>query len=161
MNYYDDIASGYDALHGEEQRKKLGLIQSTLKELGFTFTSVLDVGCGTGVSMEQWSCEVKGIDPSEKLVSIAKEKGLHASVASAEDIPFEDDSFDLVISLTAAHHFDLEKSLREIKRVGRKYFVFSFLKKADVEAFRKALVKHFTIIKEVDEEKDVIFVCRS
>jgi len=86
-------------------------------------------------------------------------KGLDVQVASAEKIPFADNSFDVVICLTAAHHFDLEKALQEIKRVGRKYFVFSYLKKSDVAGFRKKLLEEFTVIKEIEEEKDIIFIC--
>jgi len=157
MNYYDEIASGYDELHGEEQRKKVDVIRKALD--GFSFSSVLDIGCGTGISMEGWACEVTGIDPSEKLIEKAKAKGFAVQVASAEEIPFPDNSFDVVICLTAAHHFDLEKALQEIQRVGRKYFVFSFLKKADVAGFRKKLLEEFTVIKEIEEEKDIIFIC--
>ena len=155
MNYYDEIASGYDELHGAEQRKKVTLIREKLSELGIEFSSLLDVGCGTGISLEGWDCYKKGIDPSEELIKKALEKGFDVQVASAEKIPFADNSFDLVICLTAAHHFG-EEGLKEIKRVGRKYFVFSFLKKADVESFRKSFP--FKIIKEIDEEKDVIFI---
>jgi len=156
MGYYDAIASGYDELHGEEQRKKVTLIKEKLTELGIEFSSLLDVGCGSGISLEGWDCYKKGIDPSGELIKKALEKGFDVQVASAEKIPFADNSFDLVICLTAAHHFG-EKGLEEIKRVGRKYFVFSFLKKADVDSFRKSL--GFKIIKKIDEEKDVIFIC--
>jgi len=156
MGYYDAIASGYDELHGEEQSKKVSLIREKLTELGISFNSLLDVGCGSGISLEGWDCSKKGIDPSEELIKKALEKGFDVQVGKAEELPFADNSFDLVICLTAAHHFG-EKGLAEIKRVGRKYFVFSFLKKADVESFRKSLL--FKIIKEIDEEKDVIFIC--
>jgi len=86
MNYYDAIASGYDELHGEEQRKKVDVIRKALD--GFSFSSVLDIGCGTGISMEGWACGVTGIDPSEKLIEKAKAKGFAVQVASAEEIPF-------------------------------------------------------------------------
>jgi len=159
MNYYDEIAEGYDELHGEEQRKKVGLIKKELDRLGIRFASLLDVGCGTGISLEFWEGEKKGIDPSEKLIEKAQQKGLDVQVASAEHIPFNDNSFDMIICLTAAHHFDLDKALKEIKRVGKTYFVFSFLKKADVEGFRKKLVREFRILKEIPEEKDIVFLC--
>jgi len=160
MSYYDEIAEGYDELHGEEQRKKTIIIQKALEELGIGFDSLLDVGCGTGISLEGWHCNKKGIDPSAKLVEQAKAKGFDVHVGSAEEIPFGDHSFDLVISLTSAHHFDLDKALKEMKKVGKHYFVFSFLKKADVEGFRKRLVEEFRVIKEIDAEKDVIFICQ-
>jgi len=42
---------------------------------------------------------------------------------NATDLPFENNSFDLVISITTLHNlhcFDLDKALREMERVGKK-----------------------------------------
>ncbi|MEZ5164070.1 MAG: class I SAM-dependent methyltransferase [Fimbriimonadaceae bacterium] len=92
---------------------------------GLAGKRVLDLGCGQGrYCGKMLSCGVKavGIDPVEKF--IAKAKGDHPNgefeVAVAENLPFEDDSFDVVLSyLTIIDIPDLEKAADEIARILR------------------------------------------
>jgi SAM-dependent methyltransferase len=84
---------------------------------------VLDLGCGTGnvsAVAVATGAEVVGIDPSERLVGVARERVPDAEllVGSAEDLPFEDASFDVVISLFAVIFTpDPERAMAEIVRV--------------------------------------------
>ncbi|MBN2421352.1 methyltransferase domain-containing protein [Candidatus Woesearchaeota archaeon] len=159
--YYDKISSGYDELHEQEQLKKLSIIK---KELQITkTTNLLDVGCGTGIS-SHFDCYVTGIDSSEGLLEIARRKFTDKDFvkADAEKIPFQNNSFDIVVSLTAIQNFnDIEKGLNEIKRVGKEKFALSFLKKSskamEIEDKINKIFKEFKI-KRIEEEKDVIFV---
>ncbi len=68
--------------------------------------------------------EVCGIDVSEYAIENAKEEVKpFLQVASADQLPFEDDSFDLVFSITTLHNlycYQLDKALREMERVGLK-----------------------------------------
>ncbi|MDA1192835.1 MAG: class I SAM-dependent methyltransferase [Candidatus Poribacteria bacterium] len=90
---------------------------------------VLDVGCGKAFLLYELTqavpgIEAVGLDISEYAVSHAKEE-IRPSlrVGNATDLPFPDDSFDLVISITTLHNLycdDLDSALREIVRVGRK-----------------------------------------
>ncbi len=157
--YYDTIAPAYDELHLEEQTKKLEIIK---KELQITKeTKLLDVGCGSGIS-SQFECDVTGIDPSEELVKLAEKRIPSAQfmVENAESLPFEDKSFDTVISLTAIQNFsDIRKGLEEIKRVGKKQFALSFLKKSEkAEEIEKLIKEIFPKVKKIEEEKDTIFI---
>ena len=100
---------------------------------------VLDVGCAKGFMMFDFQriipgITVKGIDISPYAI----ENGLnkvrsHMSVANANALPFEDDSFDAVISINTIHNLPKEecgKALQEIERVSRgKSFIM-------VDAFR-------------------------
>ncbi len=161
MSYYDDIAKGYDELYREEQLKKLNLIREKLKEFGIDITrdtKLLDVGCGTGISTDFWNCDAAGIDPSECLLDQNKGKKSRLIKAYAEDIPFPDNSFDIVISITSIQNFcDIEKGLQEIKRVGRNYFALSFLKNSEKAGMIKELIEKIFDVKEiVEEEKDLI-----
>ena len=91
--------------------------------------SVLDVGCGKGFLLYELTqavpgLKVQGIDISEYAVENSKEeiRG-NLKVADAVSLPFEDNSFDLSISLNTLHNsdcYDLDKAFSEIERVGKK-----------------------------------------
>ena len=92
-------------------------------------SSLLDVGCAKGFMMYDFSriipgINIQGIDVSEYAIknSIIEMKD-KVFVGNAKKIPFEDNSFDYVISINTIHNLDLEdcaKSLREIERVSKK-----------------------------------------
>ena len=156
---YDIISKSYDNLYREEQESKIKIIlrKWRIKQE----ERLLDVGCGTGISMEPFKCKKIGIDPSKNMVKIAIKKGLKCFVANAENMPFKSNYFDRVIAITSIHNFnDIEKGLKEIKRVGRKYFAFSILKKSKKYNYIiKKIKEMFKVKQEIDEEKDKIFLC--
>lgn len=156
MNYYNKISEGYEELHKEEQLKKLDIISKHLKPKKTNV--LLDVGCGTGITTERWSCVKVGVDPAVKLLK--KAKGAFYINAEAEHLPFKDKSFDTVISITAIQNFyDMGKGLKEIKRVGKKRFVLSALKKSEkIEKIKEIIEKNFKVKKRIEEDKDFIFV---
>jgi bis(5'-nucleosidyl)-tetraphosphatase len=157
-NYYDEIADGYDELHGAEQLRKANIIISKLS-LKKT-DKLLDVGCGNGSYLELFDCKVTGIDPSEELIK--QYKGKHKlTVGVAEELPFPDNSFGIVMSITAMHNFrNIETGIKEMRRVGKKKFVFSVLKKTKKMAIiEKLIYDFFTIDEIIDEDKDIIFFC--
>ena len=95
---------------------------------------VLDVGCGKGFLLYELlqvvpDIEVAGIDISEYAITTAKEEVRpYLQVANARELPFADNSFELVFSLNTLHNlycYDLENALAEIERVGNghKYVV--------------------------------------
>jgi ubiquinone/menaquinone biosynthesis C-methylase UbiE len=169
-NYYNSLANGYDELHGEEQINKLELIgkeihtDPKLKDFIKPSYVLLDVGCGTGISTAFFKAKERfGIDPSVKLIEIAKVNNPYCEfkVEPAENISFKNKKFDIVLSLTAIQNFtDLDKGLDEIKRVGKKYHILTFLKKSPKRDLIEQLIKKkFSIIKSVEEKKDLIFFC--
>jgi len=153
MNYYDGIAEGYNELHGEEQLKKLNIIAGEIKVN--KDTKLLDVGCGTGLSAKVFDCDITGIDPAEKLLEQAPFKKIKAK---AESLPFKDNEFDVVIAITSIHNFDnIEKGLKEIKRVGKDQFALTVLKKAkNKQEILKKIENIFKIKKQIEEDKDII-----
>ena len=160
MNYYNQISQGYEELHKEEQEKKIEIIKKYLKPK--PVDKLLDVGCGTGLTTEPWNCIRFGIDPSKKLLEKAKDKNqdIEYKLASAENIPYKDNFFDIVISITAIQNFDnIEKGLKEIKRVGKERFILTFLKKSSKkDLIEKTIKKLFKIDKIIEEDKDLIFI---
>ncbi len=91
-------------------------------------STVLDVGCGTGrwsIYLSSKFSNVYAMDPSKAIYAAANLTkdipGIHLIKASAENIPFEDETFDLVISLGVLHHIpDTQKALNSIvKKVNK------------------------------------------
>jgi len=91
-------------------------------------SSVLDVGCAKGFMIYDLSrlipgITVKGIDISEYAVENAlTEVQENVEVADAKDLPFDDNSFDVVISINTVHNLEINecgKALQEIERVSR------------------------------------------
>ncbi len=70
---------------------------------------VLEVGCGTGANLALYAeagCEVAGVDLSPAMINVARRKlGDRADLrlGDAADMPFPDDSFDLVVSFLTLH----------------------------------------------------------
>ena len=158
--YYDDISEGYEELHREEQEKKMAIILGEVKVK--PTDTLLDVGCGTGITTSPWKCIRTGLDPAKKLLEKGNKKNEVTYVhARAEEIPFPDNSFDLVTSVTAIQNFsDLKKGLSEIKRVGKKRFVLTYLKKSlKADNIEKIINELFIVKKRIEEERDIIFIC--
>jgi len=163
MDFYKLISKGYDGLYGEEQKVKHDIIKANLNIKNGDL--LLDVGCGTGSS---FNCRVIGIDPSMELLQQSQNNNNKNSynafnkiLAKAENIPFKDNAFDKVISVTSMHNFDdFEKGILEIKRVGKRDFAFSILKKAnDFESIETGIKDNFNVAKIIDGKKDWIFIC--
>ncbi|MFT4310774.1 MAG: class I SAM-dependent methyltransferase [Candidatus Woesearchaeota archaeon] len=159
MTYYNAIAQGYDQLHKEEQLNKLRAISVYIKPKG----TLLDVGCGTGISTAFFKVPHKtGIDPSDKLLTLAKQKYPHITFmqAAAEDIPCADHSFDVVISLTAIQNFsNIEQGLKEIKRVGKQQFILSYMKKTQkAQLIDVWITDLFSQAKRYEIYQDIVWV---
>ena len=65
-----------------------------------------------------------------------------------------------MISITAVQNFqNIEKGLKEIKRVGKSKFVLSFLKKSLKKSKIDHLIKKIFKVREIiEEEKDLIYI---
>ncbi len=130
---FDTIATNYDRMN---RLMTLGLDRSwrkrAVRELSVLHSSLsaLDVACGTGdmaVSLAKRGCTVTGVDLSEEMLAIAKQKTATANfqfsifnfqLANAEALPFEDDTFDAVTCAFGVRNFvHLEKGLNEMLRV--------------------------------------------
>ena len=92
-------------------------------------SKILDVGCGKGFMVYDFlklnpNLDIVGIDISDYAIKNCKEEvRKNLKVASCDDLPFEDDTFDLVISINTIHNLEKDacsKSLREINRVSKK-----------------------------------------
>ncbi len=89
---------------------------------------VLEVGCGGGLFTNMIkkhfpSCEVVGIDLDENHINFARDKAkelnldVEYKVCDIKNMPFEDNSFDLVFSHTVVEHLEFNDFISEQKRV--------------------------------------------
>jgi ubiquinone/menaquinone biosynthesis C-methylase UbiE len=123
---WDARAETYDTRYSFTrwtQRKLVSLLQLSDNPC------LLDLACGTGwalwyaASRTNGQGEFYGVDNSSKMIEQAKAKSqgcghLHFYKSRAEELPFDDDFFDVVISSNSFHHFsNPEKALREANRV--------------------------------------------
>jgi ubiquinone/menaquinone biosynthesis C-methylase UbiE len=123
------IPDGYDRArdHGPEALALwMAAIASRIR--GRSVKRILDLGCGTGRFAQalagQFDAKVIGIDPSVKMLSIARGKPHDARVqyaeGRAEAIPLERASVDMVFTSMTFHHFtDRLLAARECRRVLR------------------------------------------
>lgn len=96
---------------------------------------VLDVGCGDGVDLailSKQGVQVFGIDPSKEFIKKAQENNPTGFFKEGvgENIPFEDEMFDVVISKWAMQtSTDVPAVLKEMARVTKKGSMLVFLSK--------------------------------
>jgi SAM-dependent methyltransferase len=91
---------------------------------GRTPRRVLDLGAGTGLLTEvvrDLGHDVLAVDPSAEMLAQLRDRlpGVPAVVGSAESLPADDGSVDVVVAGQAAHWFDPEPAAGEIRRVLR------------------------------------------
>lgn len=91
-----------------------------------SFSTILDIGCGTGavltkVLSECTDIQACGVDLSQKMIEKAAEilgPGVQLVVGDADDLPWKNNSFDLVVCNSSFHHFpEPTRVLNEINRV--------------------------------------------
>lgn len=122
---YDQIYSQYDKFMGRWSRQ---VATQFIEWIGAEKESNwLDVGCGTGTLGEMVikNCSpsiIIGIDPLEKSIAAAKlhpdNKGIGFQIGDAQNLPFEEAKFDVVISgLMIKFVMDKVRAISEMKRV--------------------------------------------
>ena len=108
--------------------------KSLVEDYGLTnSSSVLDVGCGKGYLLYELKqllpdLKIAGFDISEYALTNAKEdiKTSLFKHSAQSTYPYDDNEFDLVISLGCIHNlrlFELEKAVKEIERVGQNGYI--------------------------------------
>lgn len=127
---YDGVAEWYDR---ELATSELGLSarRVVIRLLGPASGRLLDLGCGGGshaVAFAELGWSVTGVDVSEEQLRLARGRGVDAVLGRAEELPFEDATFDAAVSMWT--HTDLDDvpgALRELVRVLRPGAPFVYL----------------------------------
>lgn len=104
-------------------RKKVAYLMGLIVPLIGDSRKVLDLGCGSGEiskALLEAGYDVSSVDVVDK----AKVDGIKVVVYDGKNIPFRDNTFDVVLVITVLHHVEKYKELLlEAKRVGKKIVI--------------------------------------
>jgi len=123
---YDPLSARWEKRHGANLRKKL---------LEHARGRVLEIGVGTGLNLPHYPPvdELVAADPSEPMLRRARRRAAETGrdvtfvEAPAEQLPFEDDSFDTVVSMLVLCTVEnQQRALQEVRRVLRPSGQFLF-----------------------------------
>lgn len=124
-----DRSTGYGGFHYNE-RFWTPVIPTFQEHFGLdSKSSVLDVGCAKGFMLYDMQrlipgIQLAGLDVSEYAIQHAKEEVKDiVAVGDARKLPYDDNSFDVVISITTLHNLEVDElavALQEVERVARK-----------------------------------------
>jgi ubiquinone/menaquinone biosynthesis C-methylase UbiE len=128
---YRNIAGIYDRLF-DNMNKGLRLVGVRMYRPSKGM-SILDVGCGTGSHLElyqRYDCSLYGIDLSPSMLEIAHTRlgeSTRLDLGDATNMPYEDHTFDLIISMLSLHEMmpqtrsgvigEMKRTLKEDGRI--------------------------------------------
>ena len=125
--YYDEFAHRYeDKRGGRDPGGYHDLIDDLEVDLVARYGTgkdVLEVGCGTGLLLERirdFAKSARGVDLSPGMLEKARARGLEVTEASATNLPFEAETFDVACSFKVlAHVPPIREALAQMARVVR------------------------------------------
>ncbi len=118
---YDTIGATYTVTRRTEPR-----IAARISAALGDARTILNVGAGTG-SYEPPDRHVLAVEPSALMRSQRLPDAAPCLAGSAENLPFDDQSFDAAMAFSTVHHWqDPIAGLREMRRVARRVVVFTF-----------------------------------
>lgn len=119
QNVFNEYYKKYDAWYDKHRcafLSELKAIKKVMPDQG----QGLEIGVGTGRFAEALKI-ANGIDPSEAMVTIARQRGVDAIVGQGENLPYNADSFDYVLIVIALCFVqDPQEVLRQAHKVLKK-----------------------------------------
>jgi SAM-dependent methyltransferase len=118
---YDSIGKSYTDFRREDPR-----IAARIRTALGDARTVVNVGAGAG-SYEPRDLEVTAVEPSETMIAQRPEGAAPVVRASAEELPFEDGSFDAAMVVLSDHHWrEHDRGLAELRRVARRVVLLTW-----------------------------------
>lgn len=135
-NYYANFSNMSIAEYAQKyfysNQQEMDRIRKTIQIFPNDVSSVLDIGAGLGILLEELELMrgIKGIgiEIVDSKVEYARGKGIDMRKGDASKLNFSDKSFDLVVACEVLEHLPFgvfEAALGELVRVSRKYIVIS------------------------------------
>ena len=127
VDWYEEMAKSRFANAFSYGRHKIDLLLDEALKQQQPGARILDVGCGTGEYVRranELGFTASGLEPADAMRAVASNKNPGVSIVSgvATELPYPDESFDLVICIEVLRYLDLSdnrQALRELRRVLR------------------------------------------
>lgn len=138
--FFDNIADKFDSKYNAYSRlagrqRIKNRIELFNKHCEFRHgLKVLELGCGTGAytrELVKYDCALFCSDISHNMIRKVREKGLSQSnlccvIADMIELPFRDNSIDIIVGNSILHHLDINRVIPQIFRVLKKNGRFAF-----------------------------------
>jgi len=138
---YDDFSVTYSDNLRDQDKIGNGKFYEIISTLDFKNKKLLDIGCGDGsdlLNYQEMGAMPVGLEPSLEFIKQAKSKSAHLEIIQGvgENLPFEDNSFDIVVSKYALQNMiDVPKVFEETARVLKKNGYLVILSKHPIRQF--------------------------
>lgn len=129
QDYYTDLSKEYNVQRSNRYFRLIEEIEiSVLKQyITNDQTRVLELGCGTGIFLEHFqntAIDLHGLDYTFGMLQVAKStlktQNIQLLQGDAQNLPYSNQSFDIVYSLKVLAHLpQLEQALSEVQRILR------------------------------------------
>tara|TARA_Y100000310_G_scaffold204358_1_gene204616 strand:- start:5105 stop:5812 length:708 start_codon:yes stop_codon:yes gene_type:complete len=158
-NYYTgEEAEQYDYRREEKDIRRYAEVKKQIKNTrdllkGLPNGKILDVACGTGRYFKFYGeREVHGIDISKDMLNLAKAVDQNAvlKVADGENIPYGDNSFDIVITSQFIQHIpNYLRVIKEMRRVCKSggYIIIDFPNRYSLSCFFRFVKRSLGVVK--------------
>lgn len=146
-----------ERMYSGEVRIDFVVATEAVRKTGIKRPSILEVGCGSGYYAEvlphllEDSIDYTGVDYSPAMIQMAREQHRQRTfaVADATDLPFCENTFDIVLNGVSLMHIPrYESAIRESRRVARNWCIFHsvpVLKHRETTILSKKAYGHRTI----------------
>lgn len=164
--FFENRLEGYDEHMRREVECGAGFYQFTAAQLPREAEAeVLDLGCGTGLELEEYfqlnpEVHITGIDLSDAMLGALgrkfPDKNLNLVKGSYFEVPFEEKKYDAALSVESLHHFTREQKLSLYRKLFRALKPGGYFILTDYFAESEALeVEYFANLAKLKQEQDI------
>lgn len=165
--FFENRLAGYDEhmladIEGANEFYKFTAAQLPMKEA----CEVLDLGCGTGLELEEYfsfnpSAHITGIDLSAAMLNALAQKfpdkDLHLIHGSYFEVPFESRKYTAAVSVESLHHFTEEQKRSLYRKLWQALAVNGYFILTDYFAETKELEKeYFANLDKLKQEQKIV-----